>query len=150
MGRKISHHKEDHEEAIIGWISEGKTLRDYCRQDDCPSFHTVYRWLDDDNDFSRRFARAREIGHDVIAQECLSIANTPVAEEELQIDSEGKTKKTIKDALGHRKLQIDTRLKLLAKWDPKRYGDKLELGSDPDKPIVTEIRRRIIKPDDNS
>jgi hypothetical protein len=27
------------------------------------------------------------------------------------------------DMLGHRKLQVETRLKLLAKWDPKRYGD---------------------------
>jgi len=27
------------------------------------------------------------------------------------------------EMLGHRKLQIETRLKLLAKWDPKRYGD---------------------------
>jgi len=24
----------------------------------------------------------------------------------------------------HRKLRIDTRLKLLAKWNPKKYGDK--------------------------
>ncbi|HXD37446.1 MAG TPA: hypothetical protein VN624_12375, partial [Rhodanobacter sp.] len=31
------------------------------------------------------------------------------------------------DMLGHRKLRIDTRLKLLAKWDPKRYGDKQQL-----------------------
>jgi hypothetical protein len=32
------------------------------------------------------------------------------------------------DMLGHRKLQIETRLKLLAKWSPKRYGDKLGIG----------------------
>ncbi|MNT50547.1 hypothetical protein D3C72_1874720 [compost metagenome] len=29
------------------------------------------------------------------------------------------------DMLGHRKLQIETRLKLLAKWNPKRYGDRM-------------------------
>lgn len=30
------------------------------------------------------------------------------------------------DMLGHRRLQIESRLKLLAKWDPKRYGEKSE------------------------
>ena len=29
--------------------------------------------------------------------------------------------------LGHRKLRIDTRLKLLAKWNPKKWGDRMAL-----------------------
>jgi hypothetical protein len=31
--------------------------------------------------------------------------------------------------LGHRRLQIETRLKLLSKWDPKRYGDKIDVNA---------------------
>jgi hypothetical protein len=27
--------------------------------------------------------------------------------------------------LGHRRLQVETRLKLLAKWDPKRHGERI-------------------------
>jgi hypothetical protein len=42
--------------------------------------------------------------------------------------------------LGHRKLQIETRLKLLAKWDPKRYGDKLSLSGDKENPIHIEAK----------
>ena len=38
--------------------------------------------------------------------------------------------------LGHRKLQVETRLKLLAKWDPKRYGEKLALGGADDLPPI--------------
>jgi len=37
------------------------------------------------------------------------------------------TATTIEDMLGHRKLQIETRLKLLAKFHPTKYGDKLGL-----------------------
>jgi hypothetical protein len=38
----------------------------------------------------------------------------------------GKTETHTGDMLGHRKLRIDTRIKLLWKWDPRRYGDKLQ------------------------
>ena len=37
--------------------------------------------------------------------------------------------------LGHRKLQIETRLKLLAKWNPKKYGDRTTLAGDPEAPL---------------
>jgi hypothetical protein len=80
-----------------------------------------------DEEFAKRFAHAREIGFDVIAEETLAIANTPV--EGVRIEETDIGTKTVKeDALGHRKLQIETRLKLLAKWNPKKYGDKLDLN----------------------
>jgi hypothetical protein len=44
------------------------------------------------------------------------------------------------DMLGHRKLQIETRLKLLAVWDPKRYGNKVQLGGDGGAPIKVEAQ----------
>ena len=34
------------------------------------------------------------------------------------------------------KLRVETRLKLLAKWDPRRYGDRLQLANDPEHPIA--------------
>jgi len=33
------------------------------------------------------------------------------------------------DMLGHRKLQVETRLKLLACWDPRRYGAKVAVDN---------------------
>ena len=44
-------------------------------------------------------------------------------------DADGKpvmqTETKCADMIEHRKLRIDTRLKLLAKWNPKKYGDKM-------------------------
>jgi hypothetical protein len=40
--------------------------------------------------------------------------------------------------LGHRKLRIETRLKLLAKWNPKKYGDKVQVGGDAENPLKVE------------
>ena len=42
---------------------------------------------------------------------------------------------TRKDMLGHRKLQIETRLKLLAKWNPKKYGERTTLAGDKENPL---------------
>jgi hypothetical protein len=36
----------------------------------------------------------------------------------------------------NRKLRIETRLKLLAKWDPKRYGERVAVGGAEDMPPI--------------
>lgn len=45
------------------------------------------------------------------------------------------------------RLRFDARRWLLSKALPKIYGDKLEVGGDPDKPLhhVHEVRRTIVK-----
>jgi hypothetical protein len=135
----VTYKPETHIPKILAWISDGKTLRDYCRQTGCPSYVTVYDWLESNEEFSKRFARARDIGHDVIAQECLEIANTPVEGKRVKKTEDGM-EVVIEDALGHRKLQIETRLKLLAKWNPKKYGEKITHSGDAENPVSVIIR----------
>lgn len=111
---------EDIAEEIIDWISTGQTLRDYCRQEGKPAWRTVYAWLEKDVDFYARFAHARELGHDAIAEETLTIIDTfpieAVSDSGSRLDS------------GHvawLKNRVEQRMKLLAKWNPKKYGDKV-------------------------
>jgi hypothetical protein len=40
--------------------------------------------------------------------------------------------------LGHRKLRIETRLKLLACWNPAKYGTKVQVGGDKENPLKIE------------
>jgi hypothetical protein len=139
-GDTLYPNKEQLKDEIVVWVSNGKTLRDFCRQDHAPSFRTVYDWLADDAAFDARFARAREAGHDVIAEEALHIADTlhvgrkVTTHSGVNPDADAVTV-TEEDLTQHRKLQIETRLKLLAKWNPKKYGDKTVLAGDPDAPV---------------
>jgi len=112
---------------ICEWLSDGKTLRAWCRLDGNPSFKTVYNWRDQDAEFSTRFARARLDGADVIAQEALDIADTPMEGMRRKVTDAGE-EIMYEDMLGHRRLQVETRLKLLAKWFPQQYGDKLDMN----------------------
>jgi hypothetical protein len=133
--RKPRYVQADYYDEIILWISQGKTLRDYCRKKGKPSRREVDYWRAEDSAFASRFAKARELGFDVIAEECMAIADTPVVGTETEVTSDGKKVK-MADMLGHRKLQIETRLKLLAKWDPRRYGEKIAIGGDADAPPI--------------
>lgn len=113
------------QEELLTWIASGQTLRAFCRQPNKPAWRTVYDWIEADPDLAARIARARDIGADAIAEEALSIADTPMPGVITTVDEDG-TKTVTEDMLGHRKLQVETRLKLLAKWNPKKYGEKIE------------------------
>jgi len=143
-GDTLYPNKEQLKDEIVVWVSNGKTLRDFCRQDHAPSFRTVYDWLAEDAAFDARFARAREAGHDVIAEEALHIADTLHVGRKIVTHSGGDGDDdamtvTEEDLTQHRKLQIETRLKLLAKWNPKKYGDKTVLAGDPEAPLAVSV-----------
>jgi len=126
---------KENDDAICSGLQQGIPLRQLCR-DLGISKSAVYEWEQADPEFAGRIARARVIGHDELAEQCLEIADTPVEGVERVIKPDGAIEERKGDMLGHRKLQIETRMKLLAKWDPRRYGDKVAIGGADDLPPV--------------
>ena len=127
-------------ESICEQLSEGVPLREICRQEGMPAWRTVYDWMWRDDSLSTAIAHARDLGCDNIAEECLHIADNQMFGEEVTESEDDKGVKhiTIKkvDMLGHRKLQIETRLKLLAKFNPKKYGESMTHKGDEENPLV--------------
>jgi hypothetical protein len=109
MAKRQSKRTPEVEERIIEGLTDGVPLRVLCRQDDMPSWRTVYDWINADPSLASRVAYARDLGFEAIAEDILDIADdTPAISEHVQ----------------RSKMRIDTRLKLLACWSPKRYGNK--------------------------
>lgn len=117
-------------------IGNGEPLAQICRDEHMPQLTTVYDWQHAHPEFAERVARARVAGFDMIAQEALTIADTPIVGIVSKLgkgeaNKDGTPGELVvveqrrEDMLGHRKLQVDTRLKLLACWDPRRYGAKV-------------------------
>lgn len=128
MGRPTDHSIQL-EEDIVEWISEGKTLREFCRKPENPSKSTVYDWMNRYPEFSGRIARARDDGFDEIAEECLEIADDATNDWETRQNKDGSEYESLNPEVVNRsRLRIDTRLKLLAKWNPKKYGDKVDMN----------------------
>jgi transposase-like protein len=143
---------EEKVEALLQWISEGKTIREFARQPGMPHYNTVYDWVKADTALAVRFARAKKAGHDALAAECLAIADEPdLIEEyaETRDANDNVITRTItrKDNCAAKKLRIWTRLQLLAKWDPRNYGEKIGIGHaeglDPVKMTNVERVERI-------
>lgn len=99
-------------------ISEGEPLRQICRDDHMPAWNTVYKWLNLNADFRKRFAHARDIGFDAIAEDTLDLIDEEPARTDTQFGD--------KVDPGHvqwQKNRVEQRMKLLAKWSPKKYGE---------------------------
>ena len=131
---------------VCARLRKGEPLAQICRTEGFPCRSVVHDWLDADEALRIAYARAREAGFDAIAEDCLEIADE--TGKDTKFVGDGETPVCNSEWIARSRLRVETRLKLLAKWDPKRYGDKLAVGgSDDMPPIVTEIVRRVVKPD---
>lgn len=77
---------------------------------------TVNYWREHEEDIAKQFDEARDAGYDAIAYRLRATARGKSVNQ--GGDSTGDTQRD--------KLIIETDLKLLAKWDPRRYGDKVQ------------------------
>jgi hypothetical protein len=92
-------------------LATGETLTRICRDETMPCPVTVYNWMEARPDFREQVARARKTGFDAIAESCMDIADSSTPDE-AQVS----------------KLRVWTRMELLKKWDPKRYGELQRLS----------------------
>jgi len=102
--------------AICKRLATGEPMTQICRDSGMPDPATVWRWTEEDKDLAQAITRARAAGFDAIAEDTLAIA-------------EGRNPVKVEgDVPAQRdKLRIHTRMQLLAKWDPKRYGDNVQV-----------------------
>ena len=77
-----------------------------CRMDGMPSYVTVWNWEQSDPEFLNLSLSARERGTHYMADDCLRISD------DLDLDPR------------HKHIMVDTRLRLIGKWNRKIYGDK--------------------------
>ena len=125
---------------ICDQLSDGIPLREICRQDGFPAWQTVYDWMYRDDalgdagvGLSRVIARAREVGQDAMAER----AYVEMYQEPERILSEGGGK-IDPGYVQLVKARAEITLKLLAKWNPKRYGDRVALAGDAESPLKIE------------
>jgi len=118
-----SHYTPEIWAKIIESTEEGNHLRGICRELGIGK-STVYDWMTEQPTLKAEYEVARREGYDVIAQDCLAIADDLTEEP------------------ASRRVRVETRLKLLAKWYSQQYGDKVALtgGGPDDAPIKTETK----------
>lgn len=114
---------------ICDRLEEGETLVEICRDDHMPNRRTVYKWTEDRPEFGAHFARARAAGYEVWFQECKRIADDGTNDyvEKTRLNGD-KFEAFDAEHVQRSKLRIETRLKLLARVDPKKYGERTQIA----------------------
>lgn len=113
-------------DTICGEIAEGKSLRAILRDaEDLPSASTVCRWLAQNEEFQKQYARAREAQADALFDEILAIADD--GRNDSYTDDDGN-ERTNQDVIARSRLRVDARKWMAGKLRPKVYGDKLEVA----------------------
>lgn len=97
---------------IADYVSEGMPLVDACRSVGV-GYRTAYDWIARSPRFAEMMDAARETGFDAIAANVRRVAR----------GEEGYSTGDVK----RDKLVVETDVKLLSKWHPKKYGDKLQV-----------------------
>lgn len=113
-GHPLEYDREALVPVICEQLSEGVPLRVICRQEGMPSAGQVHAWKKADPSIAEPIERARDLGHDAIA-------------ERLRLTARGKGPDEGGDSTGdvaRDTLIVNTDLKLLAKWSP-RYAERL-------------------------
>jgi hypothetical protein len=109
---------------------------------------TFNLWLNEDAALAAEYARAREDLIERLANETMAIADQAFTEiEEQELNAKGEpvvVKRKIAVDVQRAKLQVDTRKWLLSKLAPKKYGEKLELTGDPDRPLAIQKIERVV------
>ena len=128
LGRPVSKPDPEIVEMLLEHVALGGTLRAFCRQKGMPSYRTLYRWLDKDQEFLSRFTYvSRFLGARAIAEEALALVDTPPP-----VIGEGDNARMDNAHVNWMRSRSDLRLKLLSKWYPQEYGDKVGIDAKGD------------------
>jgi hypothetical protein len=108
------------------------------------SFH---RWIETDEELRQRYARAKELQAELMAEEIIQIADDD-SEDEIFIEEDTKEGKSARRVMNSEfvqrsRLRVDARKWLAAKLLPKKYGDRL--GVDTTIDMAESVPERIAK-----
>jgi hypothetical protein len=117
-------------DAICDRIADGESLRSVCRDKAMPSKANFFRWVAANKEAADQYARAMEVRSDVLFDELLDIADDGTNDWMDRANADGQTGDKVLNAehVQRSRLRIDARKWALAKMQPKKYGDKLDLN----------------------
>lgn len=120
---------------ICEQIAEGKSLVTILKKKATPSYTRVMVWLQENEEFRDKYARARTDQADYMADEILAIADKA---------AKAKDNVTIQAA----RLRIDTRKWVASKLKPKKYGERVAHAGDEAVPLLNKSSEIIfVDPD---
>lgn len=125
-------------------VSNGEAIRNVLKDDNMPGTEAFFNWIKEDESKSKQYACACALRADAIFDEMLDIADA--YEKDVSKDKDG-IEQVNYNIINRDRLRNDTRKFIVARLNPKKYGDttrhKHSGDEDDDTPI--KIIGTIIK-----
>lgn len=133
MGRHTEYNKEVADNICVDIAESRVSLKTICQKEGYPCVSTVYKWLNENKDFSDNYARAKRDQADMLVEEIIEIAD---ASEHDTIVGENGTYPN-HEWINRSKLRVDARKWVASKLFPKKYGEKIDMTTDGERINVT-------------
>lgn len=96
-----------------------KGLHTIADEEWCPCYNTLFRWLNEYPSFSHKYAQAKESQSDFMGLQLLKIADDSSGDE--QVSPNGNRIEN-REFTSRSKLRVETRMWLMERLAPKKYG----------------------------
>jgi hypothetical protein len=126
-------------EEICARLAKGEPMSRIAKDAHMPDIVNVYKWLRTDDEFRNLYETARADGAHTYASEIAEI----IDEEPLAIHDEHGNKRFDSGSIAHKRLRMDGRKWLAAKYLPKVYGERQILAGDAENPIEVKANTEI-------
>ncbi len=115
-------------ESICERLSSGESLTSICSAEGMPKRTTVVGWQGQHDGFSTLYARARVAYADAIFDEAMEIADDSSGDCITKVVRGEEVKGVDHENIQRSRLRVDTRLRVAAKINPAKYGEKLDVN----------------------
>jgi hypothetical protein len=125
-------YSEEIADEICAQLADGQSLRAICRAENMPNWRTVCRWMESNDDFASRCARARTLQADVLEAEMADIERDTL---DGSVDPKAAN------------VVLSSKRWRAAKLAPKKYGDRIhtELTGADGGPVQIDDTERAAK-----
>jgi hypothetical protein len=110
-----------------------------------PKYEVALGWLTDYPDFAEMYKAAQRARGDVLFEEALTISDDGRNDWMARNDPNNIGWQFNGEHIQRSKLRVDTRKWAASKLNPSRYGDKLAVEGNIDKPLVVAVTHRIVQ-----
>lgn len=144
VGLKWSAERDEH---LFDFLMQGGIIRVWLDMAGL-TYSDINRRKKKDPAFAAKYDEARSLGMDALADEALLIASTPMETEEVAETTLADGGKVVVRKKGDntyaRKLAFYSRVELLKKWAPDRYGEKISVDvTDKRAAAILAARRKL-------
>lgn len=104
--------------------------------EEMPDRSTFYDWINKSSENTDKYAKAKALQADYMAEELLDIADDGANDLMTIVKGDNSYEQENKEVTNRSRLRVDSRKWLMSKILPKKYGDKLELGGEINTPVT--------------